>query len=275
METVLSETDKAQFLEAGYLKIPQLIPAPMLQSLRHLFNNIIHQYASSRDMVYQEKAGKVLVSNIDNICNQGVHECLALLGAPYITSIAKDIVGEDCFPVQDFAVIKMQGDDLPVLWHQDMLHPQRSIFLTMGIYLDDAHENDGALKVVPKSHVSGNDICTSAKEPTIDVAMQAGDVLLHDMMLAHSSSIMKEHTIRRVIYFEFLNPTAVRADQLYPEEVILQRTQLFEWAQQFYVLKYGTMAQENIAAQDEIINAVQQLYLHPVKGKPSAYCFEF
>jgi hypothetical protein len=79
METVLSEIDKAQFFKAGYLKIPQLIPAPMLQLLRNLFDHVIHQYASSRDMVYQENGGKVLVSNIDNICNQGAHECLALL----------------------------------------------------------------------------------------------------------------------------------------------------------------------------------------------------
>ena len=115
------------------------------------------------------------------------------------------------FLIQEFAFIKNLGDELPVYWNQDMVHHRNGNCFTMGIYLDNADEDDGALRVVPSSHLSNKNICELSKDPSVELPMKEDDILIHDMMLAHSSGLFKRNHLRRVIYFEFLSATHVAA----------------------------------------------------------------
>lgn len=93
----------------------------------------------------------------------------------------------------------MPGDNTEVLWHQDMLHRHTGNCFTMGIYLDDADAGDGSLRVVPKSHFSSKSICELKQEPDMEVPVKAGDILVHDMMLANSSGLKQHNPLRRVL----------------------------------------------------------------------------
>ncbi|MBK8952683.1 MAG: phytanoyl-CoA dioxygenase family protein [Chitinophagaceae bacterium] len=181
---VISQEGYDLFCKEGFLPIPAIIPANLIQRLRQLFDFLMDPSDTTDKVVVQNK-GQMYVTNLENVCNKGNFACLELLGYPSVLSIAETICGTDFFLIQEFAVNKNRGDELPVLWHQDMRHQRSGNCFTMGIYLDDVEVGDGALKVVPGSHLDNRSICELSKEPCIEVAMKAGDVLIHDMMLAH------------------------------------------------------------------------------------------
>ena len=81
------------------------------------------------------------------------------------------------------------------------------------IHLDDAHQNNGALRVLPGTHrhaLSESQIASSqASVHECIVEVNSGDVLLMNPLLLHASSPMDENkagnlpTARRVIHLEF------------------------------------------------------------------------
>jgi ectoine hydroxylase-related dioxygenase (phytanoyl-CoA dioxygenase family) len=204
------------------------------------------------------------------------------LGYPPILEIAEQICGNDFFLIQEFAVIKNLGDELPVYWHQDMWHRRSGHCFTMGIYLDDANEGDGALRVVPSSHLSNKNICELSKEPSVEVPMQAGDILIHDMMLAHSSRPLTKNSLRRVIYFEFLSAVHVAAENIYTKELAERRTRLHYAATRQYLLVHPEENQfthllPNPCASDDkkdIKEILEEIYSLPINARPSTYCFD-
>jgi Phytanoyl-CoA dioxygenase (PhyH) len=281
MNTTTLTQEQIDFFQLhGYLRLPQAVPAALLSRLRAVFDTMIATGEPAREITFNENNGKAYLAGVANPCNKGDLSCLALLGQPFLLSVAETFCGPDFFPVQDFAVVKMKGDNTPVLWHLDMEHSHKETAITMGIYLDDAPEGEGALRVVPGSHNSGKTICELQREPFIEIPMQAGDVLVHDMLLAHSSAPLQHNELRRVIYFEFLPVAQTIAEALYPAEAVQLRTHLLFAAityhgeqypnQPLYQWKGSTPTMEvcNIA------ETVQNVYNNPFPGKPSAYCFE-
>jgi len=79
---------------------------------------------------------------------------------------------------------------------------------TVRIHLDDTDENNGALKVVPASHLKGiyrpEDIdWTTDSEEICDVLK--GGIMIMKPLLLHSSSRTTNNQKRRVIHIEFCN----------------------------------------------------------------------
>jgi ectoine hydroxylase-related dioxygenase (phytanoyl-CoA dioxygenase family) len=77
---------------------------------------------------------------------------------------------------------------------------------TIRIHLDDTNENNGALKVIPQSHLAG--IYRAAQidwnETTETVcSVQKGGIMLMHPLLLHASGRTTNNTKRRVIHIEF------------------------------------------------------------------------
>jgi ectoine hydroxylase-related dioxygenase (phytanoyl-CoA dioxygenase family) len=272
----LREEDKLQFNNEGYVKLPGLLPPVLLEKLRSCFETEMNNRADESGKVVFINKGREYVTNIDELCIKGNLACLELLGSPFILAIAEKICGPDYFLIQEFAVIKNRGDELPVLWHLDMLHQRMGNCFTMGIYLDDADANDGALRVIPGSHLDNREICSICKDPFIELPAKAGEILIHDMLLAHSSGLLQKNTMRRVIYFEFLTTEHVKAEAIYSETLVKRRMAVTEIARQYYQqIHSGT----NTAEELEVIRQQKKkelapLYKLPVQARPSTYCFE-
>lgn len=280
-KNILSQHQLNIFQTDGYFKINDFVPHPLLQKLRHFFEEEMKLDSDTEGKVVHTNGTENFVTNLDNICNKKNLCCLELLAYPPILQLANQICGNDFFMIQEFAVMKNLGDDLPVLWHLDMLHQRKGKCFTMGIYLDDAHEGDGALRIVPKSHLSNKTICELSKEASIEVAMKAGDILLHDMMLAHSSSPLIKNNIRRVIYFEFLTAAHIKAENIYTDELVQRRTRLLFAATAHYKRLHPTSEQFNLNKEDlfndsdkSIETILEEVYAEPIKARPSTYCFE-
>lgn len=147
----------------------------------------------------------------------------------------KNLIGDNFFVVKSIYFDKPEKSNWFVSYHQDLtisvdkkadisnygpwtvkqnqfavqppLDILKSIF-TIRIHLDDTDEQNGALKVVPKSHLKDiyrPETIDWTKESEIICAVPKGGVMLMRPLLLHSSSRSTNNKQRRVIHIEFSN----------------------------------------------------------------------
>ncbi|MFZ1743941.1 MAG: phytanoyl-CoA dioxygenase family protein [Pontixanthobacter sp.] len=272
---------KSQLEQDGFTHLPGLIAPAMLQRLRELFDQILVPDLDP-SKVKMDRSGGPVVTNINGLCYRGNLAVLELLALPDVMNVATAICGEDVFLLQEFAVIKHRGDGNPVLWHQDMVHRRSAPCFAMGIYLDDAEPGQGALRFVPGSHLREEPIGELALLPAVELPVKAGDVLIHDMMTAHSSEPMEGNDIRRVIYLEFLSTELAVGEEIYPKEIIDNRKRLLHAARRFRrEINPGGACfkprQKDPAPRDrkrDVMQVLAEIYSVPTRPRPANYCFE-
>lgn len=278
-DPALSPAQRQAFEQQGFAHFPGFVPPALLVRLRDLFDELLVADDQPGKVVVRTPTGPV-VSNVDLLCQRGNLAALELLGLPSMLELARTLCGEDFFLIQEFAVIKHGGDELPVLWHKDMVHRRSGTCFTAGIYLDASSAGDGALQVVPGSHLDPRGICELAEQPHIELPMQAGDMLIHDMMLAHASPPMQNGTLRRVIYFEFLSAAHVAAEAIYSPELVARRTRLAHAAARHHAARnpgaaafaFATPSPCPADADGPVEIALAEIYAEPINARPSSYC---
>lgn len=281
MNKYITKEQINKFYVEGFVKLTNCLSQELLYKLNLFFDEVIAD-ENDHQKVTITVDDKKFITNLELLCYKNNLACLELLGNPFLLEIAQAICGDDFFAIQEFAVLKNLGDNLPVLWHQDMMHKRTGNCFTVGIYIDNANLNDGALRVIPKSHLSNKNICDLAKEGFIEVPMQPGDILIHDMMLAHSSEPLQKNQKRRVIYFEFLSAKQVEVENIYTKELVENRTKLLALAMSYYKLQNPLSEQFDWKKNDfkycetekEIRVLLNEVYSIPIKAKPSNYCFD-
>ena len=80
--------------------------------------------------------------------------------------------------------------------------------VTVRIHLDETNENNGALKVVPKSHLKGiyrPETIDWTIESEVSCNVSKGGIMLMKPLLLHSSGRTTNNRQRRVIHIEFSN----------------------------------------------------------------------
>jgi ectoine hydroxylase-related dioxygenase (phytanoyl-CoA dioxygenase family) len=154
-----------------------------------------------------------------------------------LRNLVRPILGDDAFVVRGILFDKTEDANWKVPWHQDVtiavsnrievdgfgpwttkqgvLHVQPPAYvmqhmLSVRIHLDDCPENNGALRVLPGSHLNGklgeSSIEQVVKEKNAVVCeVKAGGVLLMRPLLLHSSSASDIPRHRRVIHLDFAN----------------------------------------------------------------------
>lgn len=279
-EFLLNEEQVNQFFQQGYLKLPNLVPQEVVELLREAIERICAKDVDAPGISFIEVEGTgKFITGIDTLCNQDESIFLQLMGSPFLLSIAAAICGTDFFPVQEFAVLKTLGDKTPVLWHQDVTNKSVGRTFMLGIYLDAANDENGALRIIPESHKSDLSICELQKMPYQSIDMQAGDVLIHDLMLVHSSGMLNTFPKRRVVYFEFMSSSLANKEQIYPSEMIKNRTSLIPLAIKEYGDAHQNFAHFNWQHPDKEffteIRSLESIYEVPLSLKPANYCFEF
>lgn len=152
-----------------------------------------------------------------------------------VRKIAESILEENAKVVRAIYFDKTADANWKVPWHQDLtiavrekretkgfsawtikagiqhVQPPISILenmLTLRFHLDDADETNGALKVVPESHLKGRlsaeQIEAEHRNNAVKLCRaQKGDCLLMRPLILHSSSAGTDPKNRRVIHFEF------------------------------------------------------------------------
>ena len=166
-----------------------------------------------------------------------IPEMRELAYSAQVLSLVKPVLGEGAFAVRGILFDKRDGANWKVPWHQDVtiavkqrveaegyvawsvkqdvLHvqPPSNVLekmLSVRLHLDDCQVTNGALRVIPKSHLGGKlsqeSITKLVREDTvITCAVESGDVLLIRPLVIHASSAAKTPQHRRVIHFDYAN----------------------------------------------------------------------
>lgn len=212
----LSAEQVAFFDTHGYLVLPNRIPADLLADLQQAASAWIadglavpEDDPNLVDYTFAQRPSGEVMFRIDYLHNKGQAASLALLGAPEMLAIAESLCGPDFVPTYESLVFKNEGDGAPIPWHQDAVHPRRHRIVNVDVYLDSSRAGEGALRVVPGSQLTRNDVCLVRDEygwtppGAVQVELEPGDVLVHDVMVVHGSEPVQDNPLRRTIYYEF------------------------------------------------------------------------
>lgn len=180
-------------------------------------------FRKSGDLFAIRQFLKEVPAALDTIINEKLKSILTLL------------LGDNYFVVKSIYFDKPKASNWYVSYHQDLtisvdkkvsldgfgfwtlkqnqfaVQPPLEILqnvVTVRIHLDDTNENNGALKVIPKSHLKGiyrpeNIDWTIENEVTCNVSK--GGIMLMKPLLLHSSGRTTDNRQRRVIHIEFSN----------------------------------------------------------------------
>jgi len=144
------------------------------------------------------------------------------------------LLGGECFAVRGILFNKTPSSNWKVVWHQDRtlavrerkdtphfgpwtvkagvphVQPPAAVMakmLAIRLHLDESHERNGPLRVVPGSHkaacLSAEEIATWKERPSVVCTVPKGGALLRRPLLLHASSSSAKPEPRRVIHLEF------------------------------------------------------------------------
>jgi len=215
---------KVRFKQEGFLILPDVFDEQEIERLVDAISSIDHQRgARTRTGVYAVRNLLEVSPVID-----------ALATSAKIRAIVEENLDADAFPVRGTLFDKTAGANWLVPWHQDLticvvnrmdvpgygpwttkagvwnVQPPVSVLermLAVRIHLDDCHEDNGALRVLPGTHTLGRlnaeDIAERRAGISVSCAVNAGGVVLMKPLLLHASSAAARAAHRRVIHIEY------------------------------------------------------------------------
>jgi ectoine hydroxylase-related dioxygenase (phytanoyl-CoA dioxygenase family) len=215
---------KTEVLEKGFTVINDIFSDQEIENIAALIQNI----DSSNDTFRRSQdlfAIRQFLKEIPEVTN--------FIFNDRIKTIIKEIFGEKYFSVKSIYFDKPEKSNWYVAYHQDLtisvdrkidmpnfgpwttkqnqfaVQPPLNILenvYTIRIHLDDTDEDNGALKIVPKSHAKG-----IYRPETIDWKVESeeickvekGGVMIMKPLLLHGSNRTTNGKKRRVIHIEF------------------------------------------------------------------------
>ena len=192
----LSAAQIQQYNDRGYIFPLDAYDAHEVEANRVYFDDLMARAASAGWDAYS-------INGWQSHC-AGMYDMII---EPRILDYVQDLLGQDliCWGAHFFC--KMPGDERRVSWHQDAsywpLTPSKTV--TVWLAIDDADVENGAMTVIPGSHVHGqidfedsdttehnvlnqtvNDAREYGDEP-VALTMRAGQISLHTDLLLHGS----------------------------------------------------------------------------------------
>lgn len=252
----LTPEQLAFYDENGYLLLKNWIPEPMLTRLQTAGKAWISDGLSATpdnphypDFLFAQRPSGRTMWRVDYVHNKGQAASLELLGCPQVLGVAESMCGPNFVPTYESMVFKQEGDGAAVQWHQDAVHGRQYRIFNYDLYLDESRSGGGALWVVPKSQIVKHDICALTDQygwqmpGAIEVEMQPGDVLLHDVMVLHGSPQTTGNKLRRTIYYEFRAAEEILEDGPWDRTWIDQRLRLVPLGLRRYAAAYPNETQ--------------------------------
>jgi len=209
----------------GFAVVQSIYPDNEVKQLINLLGKLHHHkptFRKTKDLFAIRQCLKEIPAIKEIVFNRALKE------------IIKSIAGDDnYFVVKSIYFDKPPESNWFVAWHQDLTISVKSKInvprfgpwtvkqdqfavqppleflqtnITIRIHLDDTNELNGALKVIPGSHLQG--ILRSEyidKSKAVSVNVPAGGIILMKPLLMHASSRTLNNLQRRVLHIEFSN----------------------------------------------------------------------
>lgn len=213
----------------GYAIVPDVLTAETVDRLLMLVETARRR--EDRAEAVANRSGVYALRNLTDV----IPEILLLLQLPSVQRILQNILSAPAFLVRSTLFDKTVGANWGVFWHQDLsiavceryevpgfrawtkkagvvsVQPPAELMsriVAVRLHLDDCTINNGALRVLPGTHISGRldagevETAASAKTEVICEVPAGGAVLMNPLTL-HSSLPMTTAEHRRVIHLEF------------------------------------------------------------------------
>lgn len=226
-ESTLSLAD--HFQKQGFAVLEKCLSADTVARYVELTESA--RVSGDSEAAVANSAGVYALRNLTDV----VPETTELVRNPAVREIVETILGSNAFLIRSTLFDKTDGANWGVFWHQDLsiaveqrfdvdgfhawtrkagvqcVQPPVELMaqiLTMRLHLDDCRADNGALKVLPGSHLLRRlpsdrieQRAASGGETICEVS--SGGAVLMCPLLLHSSSPMERSGHRRVIHFEF------------------------------------------------------------------------
>jgi hypothetical protein len=128
----------------------------------------------------------------------------------YFDQIGTDLLGPSAWRLEDtfhgaIWQVKRGGRSSysSIDWHLDFpeTHPLAPV-ISVGVYLDDSHADNGSLMVVPGSHRYPP---TRVEPEPVAITAEAGDVVCHAHNLVHASGPIRDGSERATLYLYYVS----------------------------------------------------------------------
>lgn len=233
--SIMEEQKKQKFQENGFCIVENAVPEALLTKLSKMANELeaaaLQQSGSleNEQVALDSIEAPTTVYRINHLYR--THSALMneLLSTPAVHNSVLAIAGQDVIPLSIDINFKSSHPVAKVPWHQDSIHSGNSPYFVMGVYLDDANENDGCLRCLPGSHKQKLDVHDLASvfgwaiPNHVQIPVSSGDLLFHDVMTLHGSSSKISPGQRRTIYVEFRSATDIVATKAQSESWVNMR----------------------------------------------------
>lgn len=297
----LTEEQVRFFDENGYLVLKQWITGDLLKRLQAAGEAWIAEGETLRqkqlsgealtaeeeelvrDLAFAKRDEGEVFFRVNYLHNKREEVSLELLGAPQVLAVAESLCGDNFVPTYESMVFKKAGDGEKIPWHQDAVHTRKHRVFNFDLYLDESKIGGGALRVVPKSQSVIQDACGVAETygwelpNVIQVELEPGDVLLHDVMVLHGSERTLGKALRRTIYYEFRAAEMIQEEGPWDNDWIDRRLRLVPSALRKFAARYPQHEgfQWNISDQLRPVpvgDDATELKVAHVWHSPGAYC---
>lgn len=233
----LNKNQITQFDEQGFLRLENAVDGRLFEQLKSHVDTVqqwgldaLKRNELPPDFAYKLHFFLPYLNRVTQFHLYGGTQSLAMLGSPQVLEIAESLCGCEFLPTVDMLIVKNQHDDLDLPWHQDLIFDSSKYrVIALGIYLEDSPLGDGALKLVKNSQKAKQDIdalMNTDDIEVIEVAANAGDIVIHNPMLVHWSDRLQYQQKRRTLYYEFRPIAQVKEQENWPDSIIAQRLSL-------------------------------------------------
>ena len=218
----MTEFNREEYLENGYVSYPALLDASQLKALRDEIerisdgNSLANHDKSRLEMEPNQKADGPLVRRIYDPCSRysPFHD---LSDSPRLLDAVETLLGPDL--VFHYSKINMKPPSIGsvVEWHQDLSYYPltNDSSLAVLIYLDDADVENGCLQVIPRRHhgellnhtqegfFAGKVVHPVDESEAVPLQGKAGSAIFMHCMTPHASVTNRSNRPRRTLILSY------------------------------------------------------------------------
>ena len=228
----LSEAHVASYHRDGYVAVPDVIDPERIEALRAVTEEFVERArpVSASDDVFDldphHTADRPVLRRIKNPADNHPRYRWAAFESP-IPDIVTELIGLDIKFHHSKLNLKSSQVGAPVDWHQDAAfypHSNDDV-LAVGLLLDDATAENGALAVLPGSHlgpvhehyegdrftgsIGPDDLAGLDLGAACLLALRAGSIHIHHYRLIHGSAANTSSAERRLLINSYSTADAI------------------------------------------------------------------
>ena len=220
-----------EFQTRGYLKLGPLLDDATVELLRREYDREFELARSGArsfrnlaiddtDDVAAKNEAEEQMLQIMQMCERNLHYRRLLYHEPILDCV-EDLIGPNIQLFHDQALYKPAHHGGPVFWHQDNAYWQcaPATLVSCWLTLDDVSVDNGAMQVIPGSHLQAlaheKSASTSAlldnaervdSSQAVAIELPAGGAMLHHCQTFHYTAPNKTARERRAFAIHFMTP---------------------------------------------------------------------